>query len=155
MATLTISDTRTADNDASGQRLVALLAAAGVRLVPHQILPDEPTELDRFLLALPSRADAAVLTGGTGISQRDQTYEALVRRFDKQLDGFGEAFRALSFQQIGPRAMLSRAVAGVIAGVVVFALPGSTGAVELGVSQLVVPVLAHAVDLARGRIVHS
>mgnify|MGYP003378695839 CR=1 FL=1 len=91
-----------------------------------------------------------MLTGGTGIASRDTTYEAISGLFDKTLDGFGEAFRRLSWDEIGPRAILSRATAGVVGKTVVFALPGSTNAVRLGTRALVTQVLGHAVAIARG-----
>jgi molybdenum cofactor biosynthesis protein B len=98
-----------------------------------------------------SDVDALVITGGTGIAPRDRTIEVLAPLFDKTLDGFGEAFRRLSWDQIGANAILSRAAAGVVGGRVVAALPGSLKAVRLGVEQLLAPTLAHAVDLASGR----
>lgn len=100
------------------------------------------------------RADAIVLTGGTGIAPRDVSYEALAALFDKQLDGFGEAFRRLSWDEIGPRAILSRATAGTIGTCIVFLLPGSQKAVRLGARQLIAPILEHAVDLLNGRTKH-
>lgn len=155
-ATATLSDTRTATNDVSGRRLTELLGAAGVRLVEHRILPDEPLGLAAFLgeVAAGGRAEFVVLTGGTGISPRDQTHEALASLLEKRLDGFGEAFRRLSWEQIGPRAILSRAMAGTFRGLVVFSLPGSPAAVALAVEALILPIVGHAVELAQGRALH-
>ncbi len=150
--TVTISDSRTAKNDESGARLRALLAEGGFFLTEHHLVKDEPEELVALLgtVAAEDLADAVVTTGGTGIAPRDRTYEALESLFEKRLDGFGEAFRRLSWDQVGARSVLSRAVAGVIGGRFVVALPGSPRAVELAVRELVVPVLSHAVGLLRG-----
>lgn len=148
-----MSDSRTASEDESGSLLRAVLRGGGFDLGAHELLPDEPDEL-RALLKYAfdaSLADAIVITGGTGISPRDRTIEAIEPMFDKHLDGFGEAFRRLSFDQIGPRAILSRATMGVVRGSVVVALPGSPAAVKLAAEALLVPMLSHAIDLARGR----
>jgi molybdopterin adenylyltransferase len=149
---LTVSDTRTPETDTSGARIRTLLEAAGHRVLAHTILPDDPGRIRAHLeevLALPA-VDAVVVNGGTGLAPRDTTFEAVSGLLDKRLDGFGELFRALSFQEIGPAAMLSRAVAGVARGKVIASLPGSTGAVELAMTKLLVPELAHMVDLVRG-----
>jgi len=153
IATLTLSDTRTSADDEGGALLGRLLVAAGFELASHAIVREEPDALRAALEALCQEGsiDAVVLTGGTGIAPRDRTIEALVPMFDKTLDGFGEAFRRLSWDEIGPRAILSRATAGVIRGVVVIALPGSPKAVRLGVEGLIAPTLEHAVTLASGR----
>jgi molybdenum cofactor biosynthesis protein B len=150
---LTLSDTRTAQDDEGGRVLGELLRAAGFEVVSHAILREEPDALREAITALCGRddVDAVVLTGGTGIAPRDRTLEALAPMFEKTLDGFGEAFRRLSWDQIGPRAILSRAAAGVIGGRVVAALPGSVAAVRLGVEQILAPTLAHAVAIASGR----
>lgn len=152
IATLTLSDTRTPADDEGGRLLGELLRAAGFEVVSHAIVREDD---DAIRVAVRERCgrgevDAVVITGGTGIAPRDRTIEVLAPLFDKTLDGFGEAFRRLSWDQIGPRAILSRATAGVIGGRVVAALPGSVKAVRLGVEQLLAPTLAHAVDLASG-----
>ena len=150
-AVLTVSDTRTADTDASGTRVRELLEAAGHRVVAYDILPDDPARLRPRLVELVSGStEAVILSGGTGLAPRDNTYEVVVGLLDKRLDGFGELFRSLSFADIGPPAMLSRAVAGVAGRTVVVALPGSTNAVDLAVRRLLVPVLGHMVALVRG-----
>lgn len=154
VATVTLSDTRTEADDESGRLLGELLAAAGHQVVSHQILRDDPHLLREILLHTLCSLDvceAVVMTGGTGIAPRDRTVEALMPIFQKTIDGFGEAFRRLSWDEIGPRAVLSRAVAGVVRGRVVIALPGSPGAVRLAVDKLLGPILAHAVDLASGQ----
>ena len=156
VATLTLSDTRTLDDDEGGQLLGELLKRAGFSVTSHAVLREEPELLRAAIVQIADAgsADAVVTTGGTGIAPRDRTLEALAPLFEKTLDGFGEAFRRLSWDQIGANAILSRAAAGVIKGRVVIALPGSLKAVRLGVEQLIAPTLKHAVDLASGRSTH-
>ena len=157
VATFTLSDTRTPADDESGRVLEAELRAAGLVVSEHRILPDDGVSIRdavRALVAAKS-VDAIVTSGGTGIAPRDVTIETLAPLFDRTLDGFGEAFRRLSWDEVGPRSILSRATAGVIGTILVFALPGSTKAVRLGVRELVAPVLPHAVDLANGRTSHA
>jgi len=155
IVTVTVSDTRTAADDASGRALAEELAAFA--LVRHVIVPDEPHAILEVVRTVMENdeADAVVFSGGTGIAPRDQTYEALEKLFDKRLDGFGEAFRRMSWDEIGPRAMLSRATAGTIGTRLVFSLPGSEKAVRLGARELIAPILAHAVDLLHGRTAHA
>jgi molybdopterin adenylyltransferase len=156
VATVTISDTRSPTTDVSGERLRELLAGAGFGLTAHRIVHDEPGAIRAALdAALTEGADAVVTTGGTGIAPRDVTAEVLGGLFEKTLDGFGEAFRRLSWDAIGPRAVLSRAVAGVVRGRFVAALPGSPKAVELAVSDVLIPILEHAVRLTRGETAHG
>jgi molybdenum cofactor biosynthesis protein B len=156
VATITISDTRTPATDASGERLRELLGGAAFTLTGHRIVLDEPAAIRNAVReAVAEGADAVVTTGGTGVSPRDVTVEVLTALFDKTLDGFGEAFRRLSWDAIGPRAVLSRAVAGVVDGRLVAALPGSPKAVELAVTDVLVPILEHAVRLARGETSHA
>ncbi len=151
-AVLTASDTRTPETDTSGRRLRELLEAGGHRVVRCAILPDDAEriggQLDEWL-ADPA-VEAVLVNGGTGLAPRDTTYEAVVRRLEKRIDGFGELFRMLSFAEIGAAAMLSRAVAGVARGTVVAAMPGATAAVELAAARLLVPELGHMVALVRG-----
>jgi len=151
-AVVTVSDTRTPETDTSGRRIAALLEAAGHRVIAYTILPDEPARISAeidSLIADPA-IEAVIVNGGTGLAPRDTTYEAIAGRLDKRIDGFGELFRSLSYQEIGAAAMLSRAVAGVRGGTVVASLPGSTAAVELAMTKLLVPELAHMVELVRG-----
>lgn len=156
IATLTLSDTRTLEDDEGGRLLGDLLRAHGFEIASHAVVREEPARIRGAVEAICDErsADAIVLTGGTGIAPRDRTIEALTPLFDKTLDGFGEAFRRLSWDQIGPNAILSRAAAGVVRGVIVAALPGSPKAVRLGVEALLAPTLAHAVALAQGRSGH-
>jgi molybdenum cofactor biosynthesis protein B len=156
VATVTVSDTRSSSTDVSGERLRELLSRAGFALVAHRIVLDEPDAIRSALTdAVAEGADAVVTTGGTGIAPRDVTVEVVSALFEKTLDGFGEAFRRLSWDAIGPRAVLSRAVAGVVGGRFVAALPGSPKAVELAVNDVLVPILEHAVRLARGETGHG
>ena len=152
--TVTVSDTRTEVDDLSGRALAEELAA--FTLVRHVIVPDEPERLLDLVKAMMAHdeADALVFTGGTGIAPRDRTVEALESVFDKKLEGFGEAFRRLSWEEIGPRSVLSRATAGSIGTHLVFCLPGSEKAVRLGAREIIAPILGHAVDLVHGRTRH-
>ncbi len=154
VVTVTVSDTRTAAEDTSGKALMEELRS--FVLVRHAIVPDDPEKITNLVREVidNGEADAIVFTGGTGIAPRDLTFEALSSLFDKQLDGFGEAFRRLSWDEIGPRAILSRATAGTIGTCVVFLLPGSEKGARLGARALIAPVLAHAVDLVHGRTKH-
>jgi molybdenum cofactor biosynthesis protein B len=144
-AVVTLSDTRTEPTDKSGRRLRELLEAEGHRLVHYQIIPDEPGPLGELLAALLAREDVEVVltNGGTGISRRDRTIEVVQRHVEQPLPGFGELFRMLSWEQIGSGAMLSRAVGGIAQGKPLFAMPGSTAAVELAMTKLVLPELRH------------
>lgn len=153
VATFTLSDTRTPNDDVGGRVLVDRLRAAGFAITSHVILREEPDVLRASVTHVcdADLADAIVLTGGTGIAPRDRTIEVVEGMLDKTIDGFGEAFRRLSWEQIGPRAILSRAIAGVVRGKVIAALPGSPSAVELAVDALLAPTLSHAIALASGR----
>ncbi len=148
-AVITVSDTRTAETDGSGRRIQELLRGDGHRLVHYQILKDEPDSIAAAIQATPAAAEVIILNGGTGVARRDTTYEAVSRLLDKEIDGFGELFRMLSYQQIGAAAMLSRATAGVMGDRMVFVLPGSTAAVELAMTMLILPELRHVVGLIR------
>ena len=144
---LTVSDTRTEENDTSGQLARRLVEEAGHEVTGNRIVKDDPGEVMAVLrrVADERRADVVVSSGGTGISRRDTTYEAVVSLLDKRLDGFGELFRMLSYQEIGSAAMMSRAVGGLFGELVVFALPGSSAAVRLGLEKLIIPELSHLV----------
>jgi molybdenum cofactor biosynthesis protein B len=152
VAAITVSDTRTADDDEGGARLRERLEAAGFAVTVRAIVRDEPALLRAEIARVcdGDLADAIVTTGGTGIAPRDQTFEAVEGLLDKKLDGFGEAFRRLSWDEVGARAVLSRAVAGVHRGRFLAALPGSPKAVVLAVDRVISPILPHAIALARG-----
>ena len=144
---LTVSDTRTLETETSGRAIADLLTTAGHTVVDRQVVKDDPADVERAIrdeLAR-GRARAIITTGGTGIAKRDSTYEAVTALFEKRLDGFGELFRMLSFQEIGSAAMLSRATAGIASGCVIFMLPGSEAAVRLGMTRLIMPELGHIV----------
>jgi molybdenum cofactor biosynthesis protein B len=144
-AVIAVSDTRTLSTDAGGARIAELLAAAGHPVVSREVVRDEPDQI-RAALARWLRDDAAravILTGGTGVAPRDVTPEAVEPLLERGVPGFGELFRALSFQEVGTAAMLSRALAGIAAGRVVFVLPGSRAAVELALTKLILPELGH------------
>jgi molybdenum cofactor biosynthesis protein B len=151
-AIVTVSDTRTPETDTSGAKARELLEAAGHRVVAYAILRDEPELIGRHLRGLLADEDveAVILNGGTGLAPRDGTYETVAGLLEKRIDGFGELFRQLSYAEIGPAAMLSRAVAGVASRTIVASLPGSTAAVALGLEKLLVPELGHMVELVRG-----
>jgi molybdenum cofactor biosynthesis protein B len=146
-AVVTLSDTRTPETDSGGNLLCELLTAGGFRIAAREIIPDEPDRL-RALLAR-YRDDPAIaavlLTGGTGLSSRDQTFETVSSMLTKELPGYGELFRMLSFQEIGPAAMLSRAVGGLMERTVLLTMPGSPAAVRLAAQRLIVPELRHLV----------
>src|SRR2546427_2320733 len=148
---LTVSDTRTVETDASGRAIVELLTAAGHEVAGRTIVKDDPDLVRGTIerqLASPD-VHAIITTGGTGITSRDSTYEAVAGLLQKRLDGFGELFRMLSFEQIGPAAIMSRASAGLVAGRIVVSLPGSEAAVRLAMERLLIPELGHLVEQAR------
>lgn len=143
---LTISDTRTIDNDGGGQLAQRLLREAGHDITAYAIVRDEPVHVIAHVEEwVANGCQLIVTTGGTGIAKRDTTIDALEPLFVRRLPGFGEIFRMLSFAQVGAAAMLSRATAGTIASTLIFCLPGSPAAVELAMTQLIVPELRHLV----------
>ena len=145
---LTVSDTRTEATDTSGRAIAELLGAAGHFVAGRAIVPDDPARVRGLVgeqLDNPS-VRVVITTGGTGITSRDSTFEAIEALLEKRLDGFGELFRMLSYHDIGPAAMMSRATAGTCRGKVVIVLPGSEGAVRLAMEKLVIPELAHLVQ---------
>ena len=146
-AVITVSDTRTLATDRSGQLIQQLLEDGGHRLVEYAIIKDESEQIQAHLQTLCQQADldVVIFNGGTGIAPRDTTYDAIERSLEKSLPGFGELFRWLSYQEIGSRAIASRAIAGVCQGKLIFSLPGSTNAVRLAVEKLILPELVHLV----------
>jgi molybdenum cofactor biosynthesis protein B len=148
---VTISDTRTEETDTGGRAIADRLIAAGHHVAGRTIVKDDAdlvrSTVERQLAA--ADVDVIITTGGTGITSRDSTYEAIGSLLHKRLDGFGELFRMLSFEQIGPAAMMSRACAGLAAGRIVISLPGSEAAVQLAMERLIVPELGHMVQQAR------
>ena len=150
---ITVSDTRDESSDRSGAAIKQQLMDAGHRLVGYQIVKDEPEEIAAVLkeATRSDETDAVILNGGTGIAPRDGTYEIVSRSLEKRLDGFGELFRYLSYQDIGSAAMISRAVAGTVGHQVVISLPGSTGAVQMAMEKLILPEIGHMVSQLQGR----
>lgn len=150
-AVVTVSDTRTPETDTGGQTIVELLLAAGHAVNERAIIPDEPEKMRSLIVEYVSRddVDAVLMTGGTGISSRDQTYETIKGLLTKELPGYGELFRALSYEEIGPAAMLSRAIGGLVEKKVVLTMPGSPAAVRLAMERVIVPELTHLVGQAR------
>jgi molybdenum cofactor biosynthesis protein B len=143
---LTISDSRTEANDTSGDLIVGLLVTGGHVLSGRALVKDDPAAVRHAIENGRIGATQVIITtGGTGITSRDSTYEAIASMLDKRLDGFGELFRMLSFQEVGSAAMLSRACAGTIGRTAVFSLPGSEAAVRLGMTRLILPEIGHVV----------
>jgi molybdopterin adenylyltransferase len=151
LAVVTVSDTRTIETDTSGAMIVALAGEAGHRILERQIIRDEPAEMRPLFQAFSGRedVDAILVTGGTGISPRDQTFETVSALLTKPLPGYGELFRMLSYAEIGPACLLSRAVGGLIDQTVILVMPGSRAAVELAMRRIILPELPHVVHEAR------
>ncbi|MDP6447627.1 MAG: molybdenum cofactor biosynthesis protein B [Pirellulaceae bacterium] len=150
-AVVTVSDTRTLETDTGGQTIVDLLTAAGHRVLEREIIPDEPARMLPLLEHLRDEAavDVVLMTGGTGLSHRDQTYETVSSLLDKPLPGYGELFRMLSYEEIGAAAMLSRAAGGLAGRTVLLTMPGSRAAVHLAMDRIILPELTHLVREAR------
>jgi molybdenum cofactor biosynthesis protein B len=147
---VTVSDSRTQETDTSGRTIADLLTGAGHIVTGRTVVKDDPelvhSTIERHLAD--RGVQVIITTGGTGITSRDSTYEAISTLLEKRLDGFGELFRMLSYQDLGPAAMMSRACAGLVAGRIVIALPGSPGAVRLAMEKLLIPELGHLVQQA-------
>ena len=146
-AVVTVSDTRTLETDTGGRTVVDMLEAAGNVVAARAIIPDDPQPMRKVLADLCQRGDvdAILLTGGTGISRRDQTFETVSGLLTKPLPGYGELFRMLSYADIGSAAMLSRAVGGLMDSTVVLTMPGSPAAVRLAMDKIILPELGHLV----------
>jgi len=144
-AILTISDTRTEAEDKSGKIIRELVEDAGHEIVFYRVVKDEPDQIRELITQIAGDCHVILTNGGTGIAARDTTYEAVTSLLEKRLDGFGEVFRFLSWEDIGSGAMLSRAVAGVYKDTMIFCMPGSSGAVRLAMEKLIVPELSHLV----------
>jgi len=150
-AVVTISDTRTTETDKSGAIIQQLLKDNNHKVADYKIIKDEPTQIQEYLKSLNENKtlNTVILNGGTGIAPRDTTYDAIEKLLDKTLSGFGEIFRYLSYQEIGSRAIASRAVAGIYQQKLIFSLPGSSNAVELAMKKLIIPELIHLVGLIK------
>ncbi|MFG0291441.1 MAG: molybdenum cofactor biosynthesis protein B [Rhodopirellula sp. JB044] len=149
---ITLSDTRTIEEDKSGNRIVELLEDVGHKIAERIVITDDAGPLRESVLAFVAddSVDAIITTGGTGIAPRDMAVDVMEELLDASLPGFGEYFRAVSISEIGPKAMLSRATAGRIGNTIAFALPGSTGAVTTAMNHCVLPIIRHASALAQG-----
>lgn len=145
---LTCSDTRTPQTDASGQLIRKLLEERGHTVVDYQVVKDEPAQIQLWIArgTVNKEVQAIILNGGTGVSRRDSTFEAVDAMLEKRLAGFGEIFRLLTYQEIGSPAIMSRATAGVIKGRILFSTPGSENAVRLAMEKLILPELGHLVQ---------
>jgi molybdenum cofactor biosynthesis protein B len=150
---VTVSDTRDETTDTSGQLIKSLLAKENHQLAGYRIVKDEPEQIGALLRDALKQKDveAIIVNGGTGIAPRDGTYEVIVKLLEKRLDGFGEIFRFLSYQDIGSAAIMSRAVAGSAQGKILISLPGSKGAVGLAMEKLILPELRHMVSQLQGQ----
>lgn len=150
-AVITVSDTRSPDTDKSGQLIQQLLIDAGHTVGAYTIVKDEPEQIQARLQAFSARddLDVVIFNGGTGIAKRDTTYDAIAGLLEKTLPGFGEIFRWLSYQEIGSRAIASRAIAGVFQSKLVFSIPGSSGAVKLAIEKIIIPEIIHLVKQLR------
>lgn len=150
-AVLSIADTRTPENDESGRIIQARLAADGHTVEDYKVIHDDPVELRQHLLRLAegARVQAVICNGGTGITPEDMTFEAILSLLEKRIDGFGEIFRYLAYKELGPSAMLMRAVAGVFQGMVIVSLPGAPQCVQLAMEKLVMPELGQLAALVR------
>jgi len=144
-ALLTISDTRTPQTDEAGRLLKKTLADAGHDVASHEIVPDDAEQITAKIEPLLGSMQAVITTGGTGLSRRDVTVEAIEPLLDKRLDGFGEYLRMLSFEEVGSAGMMSRAFAGVARGTIIICLPGSRNAVNLALEKLILPELGHMI----------
>lgn len=140
---ITASDTRIADTDRSGALIRQMLEVAGHAVGYYEVIPDERERIAAAITANLPNLDAIIVTGGTGVARRDSTIEAVEPMLEKKLDGFGEIFRMLSYQEVGAAAMLSRAVAGIVHGKFLAALPGSTAACRLAMEKLILPEIGH------------
>jgi molybdenum cofactor biosynthesis protein B len=151
LAVLTVSDSRTIETDTSGALIVELATGAGHQVLDRTILPDEPARIGPLLNQWGGRddLDAILITGGTGISPRDQTFETVSALLTKPLPGYGELFRMLSYAEIGPACMLSRALGGLMGRLAVLVMPGSRAAVNLAMTRIILPELPHLVREAR------
>jgi molybdenum cofactor biosynthesis protein B len=144
---ISCSDTRTSDTDTSGQLIQKLLKEQGHTVAAYHLVKDEPSKIKAKIKAALTnkKIQAIIINGGTGISKRDSTFEAVDAMLEKRLVGFGEVFRYLTYQEIGSPAIMSRATAGIIQGRVLFSTPGSENAVRLAMEKLILPELGHLV----------
>lgn len=142
---ITCSDTRTPQSDTSGYRIMVMLRDAGHSVASYQIVKDEPSKIKAAIkkAVKNKKVQAIIINGGTGIAKRDSTFEAIEELLEKKLDGFGEVFRSLTYQEIGSPAIMTRATAGTYKGRIIFSTPGSENAVKLAMEKLILPELGH------------
>ena len=145
---ITCSDTRTPESDTSGYRIIHMLKDAGHAVLAYQLVKDDPKKIKAKIKAglTNKKIQAVIINGGTGISRRDSTFEAVDAMLEKRLDGFGEVFRFLTYQDIGSPAIMSRATAGIIKSRILFSMPGSENAVKLAMEKLILPELGHLIQ---------
>ena len=148
---VTISDTRTEADDTSGRNIQNAVTEAGHDVAFYRVVKDEPHEIAALVRSPPEAVDVVITSGGTGLAPRDTTFEAVSQLIEREIPGFGELFRMLSYDEIGAAAMLSRAVAGTVGDRVVFCLPGSSKAVDLAMAKLIIPQVRHLVGLMTAR----
>ncbi|MDA7977896.1 MAG: MogA/MoaB family molybdenum cofactor biosynthesis protein [Pirellulales bacterium] len=150
-AVVTVSDSRTLESDTGGKAIVDLLESSGHKVLRREIIPDEPEKMRELIQQLATTAgnDAVLMTGGTGVTSRDQTYETVSALLTKHIPGYGELFRQLSYAEIGPATMLSRATGGLIGNCVLLTMPGSPAGVRLAMEKIILPELPHLVREAR------
>jgi molybdenum cofactor biosynthesis protein B len=147
-AIITVSSSRTRENDTSGKAIMEILRTADIHLQHYAIVPDQVDAIRTETVNALDRANCIIINGGTGLTYDDCTIEAVMPLLEKKIDGFGELFRMKSFKEIGTSSMLSRAVAGICQGKVIFCIPGSTPAVTLATRELIVPEVAHILSHA-------
>ena len=145
---ITVSSTRTRENDTSGNTIREILKTAGIEVQHYAIIPDNVELIRAEIYSAMKNSNCVILNGGTGLTHDDCTIEAVVPMLDKKIDGFGELFRMKSYQEIGTSSMLSRALAGTCHGKAIFCLPGSTPAVTLATKELIIPEIAHILSHA-------
>lgn len=145
---ITCSDTRTPETDTSGQLIRKLLEEQNHTILAYHVVKDEPGQIQLWITrgTLDKQVQAIIINGGTGISRRDTTFEAVDETLEKRLNGFGEIFRFLTYQEIGSSAIMSRATAGIVKGRIVFSIPGSENAVRLAMEKLILPELGHLIQ---------
>ena len=150
-AVITVSSTRKPETDTSGKTLIDLFSADGIEVTHYAVIPDDLARIRAEVRLALSRATCVVITGGTGLTPDDVTIEAVAPLLEKTIDGFGELFRLKSYEEIGTAAILSRAIAGVVDGGVVFCIPGSTKAVTLAAREIIIPEIRHILTHASPR----
>jgi molybdopterin adenylyltransferase len=148
VAVITVSTTRTREDDVSGKTISTIFNEKGILVVHYAIVPDQIESIRNELFIAMKKANCIIFNGGTGLTHDDCTIEAITPLLEKKLDGFGEFFRMKSIEQIGTSSLLSRAIAGVLSGKAIFCIPGSTPAVSLATKELIIPEIVHILSHA-------